>query len=575
MEDDRPPADEPAADPSPPAAPVSPAVSTPVVSWGPPPGTVAPVNWAVVDIPALPPPPGTEYAGVGIRFLAWILDLVPLLVLAIVLFGPAFGDLMTAIINAMPERPRPGQTSFPEVQAAMAEAITAATPSLIRASALFQLGGLLYLAGSWLAFGRSPAMALLGLRIVREEDGARPGPARVAVRFGGYILSAVPFLLGFAWALFDNRNQAWHDKLAGTVVVRPIRTVAYRTAAWPTPQGSGWAPLPVDPVEVAAASTAPEPTSSDAPPYRRPSIGTVAEVALQTFRRAPLDLLASLAVVLVPTMIVLLPVIALYLVAQQDQAVLTFRFIGDVFDLSGDVGSDYAKMVEYNRQVLAAAAPTVLIGAVVGFCGSITGSLLIGACAGAVDEAGAVRPASAVTRVLLARLPALLALGIVAGALVALQVLLTGIASLSAASADPSTFDPNRAGLSVVLVLVTMPITIYFGAVWLLAVVCVVREGVGPVPAFRRAWELSRSRMRWLIGISLAIGLAAYVVLAPIGLLPLGFLAEDYIAGGRLPVAISVVALGLLVLLATPVISLAYVEAYRAARTDADAGATG
>ena len=27
------------------------------------------------------------------------------------------------------------------------------------------------------------------------------------------------FLLGFIWALFDRRNQTWHDKAVGSLVV--------------------------------------------------------------------------------------------------------------------------------------------------------------------------------------------------------------------------------------------------------------------------------------------------------------------------------------------------------------------
>jgi uncharacterized RDD family membrane protein YckC len=30
-------------------------------------------------------------------------------------------------------------------------------------------------------------------------------------------------LLGLVWVAFDPRKQGWHDKIAGTVVVRPRR----------------------------------------------------------------------------------------------------------------------------------------------------------------------------------------------------------------------------------------------------------------------------------------------------------------------------------------------------------------
>jgi uncharacterized RDD family membrane protein YckC len=34
----------------------------------------------------------------------------------------------------------------------------------------------------------------------------------------------VPLGLGFIWASFDSESQAWHDKLAGTVVVTVRRS---------------------------------------------------------------------------------------------------------------------------------------------------------------------------------------------------------------------------------------------------------------------------------------------------------------------------------------------------------------
>jgi uncharacterized RDD family membrane protein YckC len=40
------------------------------------------------------------------------------------------------------------------------------------------------------------------------------------LRYIGYFLSALPLYLGFLWALWDRRHQGFHDKLAGTTVVR-------------------------------------------------------------------------------------------------------------------------------------------------------------------------------------------------------------------------------------------------------------------------------------------------------------------------------------------------------------------
>jgi len=40
------------------------------------------------------------------------------------------------------------------------------------------------------------------------------------VRYIGYFVSVIPFGLGFIWIAFDSKKQGFHDKLAGTVVVR-------------------------------------------------------------------------------------------------------------------------------------------------------------------------------------------------------------------------------------------------------------------------------------------------------------------------------------------------------------------
>jgi uncharacterized RDD family membrane protein YckC len=39
-------------------------------------------------------------------------------------------------------------------------------------------------------------------------------------RYFGYFVSAIPFGLGLIWVAFDSKKQGWHDKMAGTVVVR-------------------------------------------------------------------------------------------------------------------------------------------------------------------------------------------------------------------------------------------------------------------------------------------------------------------------------------------------------------------
>jgi len=44
---------------------------------------------------------------------------------------------------------------------------------------------------------------------------------RGLLRYVGFIIAAIPLLIGLIWAAFDSRKQGWHDKIAGTVVIRP------------------------------------------------------------------------------------------------------------------------------------------------------------------------------------------------------------------------------------------------------------------------------------------------------------------------------------------------------------------
>ena len=68
--------------------------------------------------------------------------------------------------------------------------------------------------------GQTPAMRRLGLAIVDATTGAPIGFGRAALRYLGYVLSALPCYLGLIWAAFDGRKQGWHDKIAHTVVIR-------------------------------------------------------------------------------------------------------------------------------------------------------------------------------------------------------------------------------------------------------------------------------------------------------------------------------------------------------------------
>jgi len=83
----------------------------------------------------------------------------------------------------------------------------------------FLLFWLAYHVGMWTWKGTTIGGIVLGIKVVRLDG--RPVDFSVAlVRGLSAIFSFVPLLLGFFWAGWSADRQAWHDKIAGTVIVK-------------------------------------------------------------------------------------------------------------------------------------------------------------------------------------------------------------------------------------------------------------------------------------------------------------------------------------------------------------------
>lgn len=92
-----------------------------------------------------------------------------------------------------------------------------------RASGSFMLVVILialaYNVGFWLRWrGATPGKRALGLRVT-AQDGSPLRVGQAIGRTSAYLLS-LPFLAGFLWAAVDQRRETFHDKLAGTAVMR-------------------------------------------------------------------------------------------------------------------------------------------------------------------------------------------------------------------------------------------------------------------------------------------------------------------------------------------------------------------
>ena len=66
----------------------------------------------------------------------------------------------------------------------------------------------------------TPGKMAVSARVVDATTGEAVSTGQAIGRYLAYFVSIIPLFLGIIWVAFDPKKQGWHDKLAGTVVVR-------------------------------------------------------------------------------------------------------------------------------------------------------------------------------------------------------------------------------------------------------------------------------------------------------------------------------------------------------------------
>jgi uncharacterized RDD family membrane protein YckC len=140
--------------------------------------------------------PGWHYAGFWVRFLAIIIDAIVLGLLSAALIPLTGAEMITTTTNGV---------------------VTVNYAS----NAWSTLIGLIYFVGLWAWRGQTIGMMPFNMKVVGVADGNKIDILRGLLRYVGIIISIIPLFLGLIWAAFDARKQGWHDKIAGTVVIRP------------------------------------------------------------------------------------------------------------------------------------------------------------------------------------------------------------------------------------------------------------------------------------------------------------------------------------------------------------------
>ena len=91
----------------------------------------------------------------------------------------------------------------------------------VRGNGITTLLGLAYYLYFWSSYGhgQTPGSRVLGIRVVKTT-GAELTLVDAFIRYIGLVISIACLFIGVIWAAFDGQKQGWHDKIAGTYVVK-------------------------------------------------------------------------------------------------------------------------------------------------------------------------------------------------------------------------------------------------------------------------------------------------------------------------------------------------------------------
>jgi uncharacterized RDD family membrane protein YckC len=138
--------------------------------------------------------------GFWIRYAAWIIDTIILNIIGIILL-------------------RVGSVAFDLAASGLQNLETEEMISIMIPYFLFMLiVNITYFTYFHGSTGQTLGKMVCKLKVVRLNGGP-VGYGKAFLRWIGYLVSSI-FYLGFLWAAWDKQKQGWHDKIAGTYVIK-------------------------------------------------------------------------------------------------------------------------------------------------------------------------------------------------------------------------------------------------------------------------------------------------------------------------------------------------------------------
>jgi uncharacterized RDD family membrane protein YckC len=185
-----------------------------------PPGSPKPQPYSPVHYAPKPKPAPLWAAGTPVVFADWWPRSFALLIDLFVVGGPT--ALVLTIVDAamVPGSLDPFTNVIDSTTRSVAMIVALALCYIVFFSGYFALlnGG---------DVGATLGKRLMRIRVADQYDGSPIGPGRAFLRWvltgAFWVLLYLPGLLNLLWPIWDPHRQAWHDKLANSVVVTTPR----------------------------------------------------------------------------------------------------------------------------------------------------------------------------------------------------------------------------------------------------------------------------------------------------------------------------------------------------------------
>ena len=144
-----------------------------------------------------------QYVGFWIRFVAFLIDSV----VASIIISPLVVMIAGEVDLSGYDMEDPQQ---------LMELLTRLSINLSFDMTLMGVAVILF----WIYRSATPGKMVFSAIIIDAQHGGKPTPVQLIIRYLGYFINLFALGLGFVWIGLNDRKQGWHDKMAGTVVVK-------------------------------------------------------------------------------------------------------------------------------------------------------------------------------------------------------------------------------------------------------------------------------------------------------------------------------------------------------------------